>query len=414
MTARIARLAPPPLLAVGAAVAVTLLGDQMLYAVMPSRPGAWGLSIGLVGVLLSVNRLVRLVSNPLAAVVVHRFGARIPFALAMVGAVIVTATYGWATAFWVLLLARIGWGLCWSLLRLGGQWEVLEVATDRDRGLRMGTYAAITRSGALAGAVAGGLLTDAVGHRATLTMFAAITAAAGLGWYLRTRRSLAAHHRPIERLPGGGFRDVLRDRQLLIVSSSGLVVGLVSAGLLAASLGFYLREEYGAEIPVAGLAIGVASFTGLTLGGWSFANVALSPIFGHLSDRSGRVRGVVAGMLLQAAGVALLGVAASIWLVLLGVALAFIGAAAAIVQLTAAAGDLASPARRAAVLATFATFLDLGAAAGPLLGLSFASLTALRVMFVGAGVVLLPMALTYRRVMRSAPPPADAPPPSEA
>ena len=54
---------PLPVVAVALAVAATLLGDSMLYAVMPSQPEAWSLSVPAVGVLLSANRLVRLVTN---------------------------------------------------------------------------------------------------------------------------------------------------------------------------------------------------------------------------------------------------------------------------------------------------------------------------------------------------------------
>ena len=121
---------PLPVLVVSGALAASLFGDSMLYAVMPSRPSDWGLSVGLVGVLLSANRLVRLLTNTLAAHLFDRWGSRVPFALAMVFAVITTATYGWATAFWVLLLARLVWGMSWSVLRLGAYWTVLDEATD--------------------------------------------------------------------------------------------------------------------------------------------------------------------------------------------------------------------------------------------------------------------------------------------
>ena len=61
--------------AAAGAVAASLLGDQMLYVVMSARPDAWGLSAAAVGVLLSVNRFVRLASNPLVAVAVNQDSA---------------------------------------------------------------------------------------------------------------------------------------------------------------------------------------------------------------------------------------------------------------------------------------------------------------------------------------------------
>ena len=85
---------PVPLIVTAGAIAATLLGDSMLYAVMPSRPGAWGLSVAAVGVLLAANRLVRLLSNPLAAFAFHRFGPRPSFAAAMALAALVTLAYG--------------------------------------------------------------------------------------------------------------------------------------------------------------------------------------------------------------------------------------------------------------------------------------------------------------------------------
>ena len=88
LSSRLQRLAPLSVIAAGGAVAATLLGDSMLYAVMPSRPEAWGLSVAAAGVLLSANRLVRLLSNPLAAVIFSRLGTRIPFGAAI--AVVVT------------------------------------------------------------------------------------------------------------------------------------------------------------------------------------------------------------------------------------------------------------------------------------------------------------------------------------
>ena len=176
----------------GGAVAATLLGDSMLYAVMPSRPDDWGLSIGLVGILLSANRLIRLLTNTLAGRLFVWFGPRPPFAAAIVLAMVTTATYGWATSFLVLLLARMVWGMCWSVLRLGAWWTVLDRATDANLGFLMGIYASVVRSGSLVGVLAGGLLTDAIGHEWTLTIFAVVTGLGGLAW-LVTSRSTGAY-----------------------------------------------------------------------------------------------------------------------------------------------------------------------------------------------------------------------------
>jgi MFS family permease len=344
---------PASVVVVAGAVAATLLGDSMLYAVMPSRPDAWVLSVPAVGVLLSANRLVRLLTNPLAAWVFDRLGPRAPFGFALLLAAIVTLIYGWATAFVVLLIARMVWGLCWSLLRLGGFWAVLNVATDDDRGLLMGWYSAIVRMGSVGGALAGALLTDAIGHRSTLTIFSVLMTLAGVSWFFATRGAASDARRAVEGGSGtrAGMVTVLADRRLLATGLGGLITGLVFSGLVTASLGFFLREHFGDEIAMLGFAVAVTSATGVLLGlQWSLG-LPLAPLLGHLSDRFGR--------------------------------------SVVTVGLSATAGDLAPPERRSAVMSSYATFLDLGSALGPLIGLGFASLATLRGMYAAAAVVLL-------------------------
>jgi MFS family permease len=395
-------MAPLPVAAAAGAVAASLLGDQMLYVVMSARPDAWGLTAAAVGVLLSANRFVRLASNPLAAVAVNRWGWRGPFAAAMVLAVAVTLVYGWATAFWVLLLARMGWGTAWSALRLGGQWTVLDAATDDNRGLLMGSYSAITRLGGLGGAVLGGVLTDVIGHEWTLTIFAAAIGLAGVGWYAATRH-LATTAQPPATAAQGGLAEVLRDARLLVVSVSGLLIGLVFAGVIGASLGFLLREQYGEEISLGTALIGVASFTGLLIGLRGLLNIATAPLAGAMSDRIGRVRGTTGAMIVAAIGTAALALTSSVWLLVVVIMVTFAASTAALVQLQTAAGDLARPDRRAAVLSTYSTFQDLGAAIGPLLGLSWGTLGALQATLLVCAAVLLGAAFVFRGVMLRAP-----------
>ena len=407
---------PAPVLVVCGAVAATLFGDSMLYAVMPSRPEDWGLSIGLVGILLSANRLVRLLSNPLAGRLIVWLGPRPPFAAAMALAVVTTASYGWTTSFAVLLLARMVWGLCWSILRLGAWWTVLDHATDANLGFLMGIYSSVVRSGSIVGVLAGGLLTDAIGHRWTLTIFAAATAVGGLAWFATSRsRPAGRAQTPRAGRDGGApasapraLRVMLADPKLLTVGIGGLAGMLVFSGLLTASLGFYLDERFGDEIGVAGVAIGVASFTGIALAIRFTIDLLLGPGAGRLSDRLGRTPVILTAFAVGAVGLLVLAAAPPLGGVMLAVLLAFASSTALIVLLHARAGELAPAPRRAAVLSVYATFLDLGAALGPLIGLSVGTLGALRWAFLACALLLLLIALVYRRVTPNQPPISEA------
>ena len=407
---RAVRGLPLPVIAVALAVATTLLGDSMLYAVMPSQPEAWALSLPAVGILLSANRLVRLVTNSVAAVCFQRFGQRGPFIAALLLSVVVTLCYGWSTAFGLLLAARMGWGLCWSTLRLGGFWTVLTEAGDHNRGLLMGAYSAIVRMGSVGGVLLGAALTDLFGHRSTLTLFAAVMAATAAAWILTSRRPALAGRPTARGSERADLRAVLADRRLLVTCGAILVTGLVFSGLVTASLGFYLSAHFGQQIAILGVALGVTTATGVLLGSqW----LPLSPLFGYLSDRFGRILVISGGFATGAAGLVVLAVTDSIWLMLLAVLSAFVASTALTVTLHATAGDLAPPDRRNAVLSAYATFLDLGSALGPLIGLSFASLAALQGLYNGAAVLLLAAALSFWLVFRRGPSHSAHPDPSE-
>ena len=381
-----------PVIAVALAVGSTLLGDSMLYAVMPAQPEAWALSIPAVGILLSANRLVRLVTNSVMAVIFQRLGQRGPFIGALALSVVVTLSYGWTSAFAVLLLARMGWGLCWSTLRLGGFWTVLTEASDDNRGLLMGSYQAIVRMGSVGGVLVGAALTDVFGHRLTLTLFAAVMAATAFTWIIFSRQAGPDKQPTPHRADGVDLRAVLADRRLLATCSGILITGLVFSGLVTASLGFYLSSHFGQQIAILGVALGVTTATGILLGSqW----LPLSPLLGHLSDRFGRVPLISSGFAVGAAGLVALALTQSIWLMLLAIFAGFVASTALTVTLHSTAGDLAPPDRRNAVLSTYATFLDLGSALGPLIGLSFASLAALQGLYSGAAVLLLAAALLF-------------------
>ena len=58
----------------GLVIAVGMIGDTLLYVVLPIHHAEFGLSLAMVGVLLSLNRWVRLVANSGAAALGERIG----------------------------------------------------------------------------------------------------------------------------------------------------------------------------------------------------------------------------------------------------------------------------------------------------------------------------------------------------
>lgn len=418
------RLPPRWVVAVSFAVAAAILGDSLLYAVLPTHWAAAGLeSVALVGVLLSANRFVRLASNPVAGWVMARYGQRGPFLLAVFAAAATTAAYALGLGFAVLLLARALWGVCWSFLRLGGFLAALESSGDIHRGYYLGFFNGVTRFGSFVAVLFGGLLTDLFGFQATVLLFAAVSAAAGL-FLLRERPPDAGSHRPVLRdTPQQASADsmatasaaglVVRTFSLRLWAVYGLVFlhGLAVSGLATATLGLWLLTLYGPTLQVATIALGVATLTGFLLSARFLADFLWGPLAGHLSDRHGRFRfTLVAGAIEVAAlvGLAAGGPLATTTLAAVGL---FLAATALQAALDATAGDLAPPAERPRVMSWYATALDLGAAVGPLAGYALAPLAGLATLYRGAAGLLLVAGLVYWVALRvpARPAPAQSP-----
>lgn len=99
-------------------LAFASFGDAFLYPFLPVNHLAVGLPVAWVGVLLSVNRFVRIFANTWIVKLLARYGLRVITVAAATIALLSTAGYAFASGLWLWLLLRIGWGLAFSALRL--------------------------------------------------------------------------------------------------------------------------------------------------------------------------------------------------------------------------------------------------------------------------------------------------------
>ena len=78
---------------IGIATAFSLLGDQVLYSVLPVYFEELGLAPIEVGLILSVNRWIRLITNHLAHRMAERFRSDLLFACALLLGSLTTVSY---------------------------------------------------------------------------------------------------------------------------------------------------------------------------------------------------------------------------------------------------------------------------------------------------------------------------------
>lgn len=401
---------PRRVLLVSAVVGAVIMGDSMLYNVLPSHVTEFGIPVGLVGVLLSANRVVRLVSNPLAAWAMQRFGLTSLLVAAVVLAIGTTVTYGTVQWFGALLLARVLWGVCFSIFRLGGYLVVLEESHETTRGRLLGSYGVGVRMGSIVGVMLGGVLFDLTGRTMSFLIIAmlgllGLPAAFSLGRQSRPSTGIVepriASTSQAQENPGEGFRrrawDVLltplpeldfrHRRQLLAASFTFFSLNLAVSGILVSSLGFYLSQQLEGGIAVAGIVIGIATVNGVLLSTRWLSGI-VAPYFGYIGDRYGREKVLLAATPVLILALLLVALTLPPWITIAMFPFAFLATAASTISLDAIVGGLIPANRRAKVMSRYATWQDVGSAIGPLVAFAVLSFSSLTPVYVGGATLL--------------------------
>jgi len=119
-------LAPSRILKpLGLAACLSLFGDLTLYTVLVTQLDKVELSLAAIGIMLSVNRLIRIPLNPLIGRLIDHWGRRRLFIIGMLLGVLTTASYGVVSKFWPFLIVRLLWGIAWTCIYVSGMAMVL-------------------------------------------------------------------------------------------------------------------------------------------------------------------------------------------------------------------------------------------------------------------------------------------------
>lgn len=405
--ARVGGQPPAPsrvLLPMGLATCLSVFGDLTLYAVLATQRDVVGLSQGSVGIMLGVNRLIRIPGNPLAGMLLDRLGRRRLFILGLLLGVLSTASCALVRGFWSFLASRLAWGIAWTLINVGGLAMVLDVSTQASRGRLSGLYNAWEWMGYTLGPLVGGFLVDAIRFRPALLAcagLAAVGVAVAVAALPETARATAGNvqdelrPRLSMRLHLGDAwrrgRDALRaSHELAAAFWLHLVTKFASLGVVLSTLSLLLERRFGQRIALGSLSLGVASAGGTLLGLFSLLTSTVGPWAGHLSDaRTRRWPMAVGSLAAGIAGFGLLSCATSLRTVVLGVALSAVGAGAGLATLAAQVGDLSPPGREGVVMGAYATAGDVGSMAGPFLAFALLSVVDLQWVYLLCALVLL-------------------------
>jgi len=271
------------------AMSVALLGDALIYIVLPVNAAAFGISMAWVGVLLAANRIVRTFSYGLIAALGERIGFKGLCIFASLTALISTAMYGLFQGWAPLLAARALWGLSYGSLILA----TLGYATaDRPRtGTRVGLVRAVEQIGPLLALTGGAWLAGVVGPRDVF-------------YYLALVSSIAVFLSLL--LPGAPARPKVSsaDRVGIIPAPSRLDLlifwmGFAVDGIFTMTLAIMFTSEMTVQAAMV--------WAGLVMSGRRVLEMIAAPFSGFFADRFGVHLPLVAASLLLALGLILVG-----------------------------------------------------------------------------------------------------------
>ncbi|MFN2146621.1 MAG: MFS transporter, partial [Anaerolineales bacterium] len=244
----------------GFGTAVSLLGDATLYTVLPNPIFAAqvGVSLGMVGILLAVNRAVRLVLNGPVGSLYDRLPRRGLLVASLFIGTFSNLLYALGSGFWPLFAGRVFWGIAWALLWIGGNAVVLDISTEADRGRNSGRYQLWFMFGVAFSSFVGGVLTDLSGFRGAMWLTTGVIGAAALLWLFFF---------PETRQTGGEFQSEVQlntsspNTPWAFAIAAGLpvfVARFVCWGVLAATMILWLENMVGGGIQVGGIIIPLA------------------------------------------------------------------------------------------------------------------------------------------------------------
>lgn len=324
-------------------MSLALVGDALLYAVLPVYAADFGLTLPWVGVMLSANRFVRVFAYGALARLTQTVGVRRMCIAAAASATISTAIFGFGQGPAMLLFARVLWGLTYAVLVLATLSYAVEYRAKV--GTRVGVGQAIQRIGPILALFGGAWLVGVVGPNMTFAILAVPTAISLLIAFS---------------LPKADAKTAKRSKPASLTQPTPIDVlyflqGYGVDGVFAISITLIFAREASLEVAVLS--------GGALLAMRHFAEAIAAPLFGWVADLFGARRIFVAAAVLTLVGFILVAIGATVIgaliMLLFRGALASLGPAV-IAQSLSEDEDAIGP------LARMQAWRDFGAACGPL------------------------------------------------
>jgi MFS family permease len=347
------------------------LGGGLVFPILPALGLELGISGGMIGLILSANRISRLILDSPAAHIIDRVGGKHAIAFGLLVESIGVLGYSAALhlghlTFW-LLAGRVVFGFGSAFLFVGAQATVLGLSSEADRGRRTATVRIAMSAGLPGGLVMGGIIADRFSNDAAFLTGAAITFTGSL---------LAAQTLPrrLPQVPSAdraeriGIAALLASPNLPVLAAAwgfNMMIFLIMQGALLSTMvllvqdrGFHLfgMEAQGTSGLIMAVLIGCSALVALGIG----RAIDVVPLRSTL---------LVPALVGLAAGFAVLAVAQTLETALVGAVLVGLSYNGVTLPMMALLGDAVSPRQYGSAVGIHQVFADIGGTMGPVIGI---------------------------------------------
>lgn len=348
--------------------AISLLGDSMLYIVLPLYWKEIGLdSIWQVGVLLSINRFIRLPFNLIVGWIFNRISLKTGLIIAIILGSITTLGYGLLNGFIAWIILRGIWGIAWSFFRIGGLSIVAFNTEENNRGKSIGLYNGLYRLGSLVGMLAGGLLVPILGLSTVSIIFGCLTLLALPIIFIYVKTTPLKNHEQDNKdlfIDNSIVNSLKQNRGRIVFT--GFCVTLLFQGIFMSTLSSVIEQNHGESVTLFGTVISATFLTGIILSLQWICGPFLGVRFGTWSDGvKGRVPVLIMSLIFASLTFGIISSELPILILIFFTFLVMIAATSLTTIVDAIALDISKNSNVVSFLTTYSIAQDLGASIGP-------------------------------------------------
>ncbi|WP_425467646.1 MFS transporter [Psychrobacillus soli] len=392
---------PSVIVIVALITAISLFGDSMLYIALPLYWKEVGLdSIWQVGVLLSINRFIRLPFNPIVGWIYSRISLKTGLVIAIILGSITTLGYGLLNGFIAWIILRGVWGIAWSFLRIGGLSIVAFNTEENNRGKSIGLYNGLYRLGSLVGMLAGGLLVPILGLSTISIIFGSLTLLALPLIFLYVKTTPLKDHEQdnTEKVifKGNSYINSLKQGRGRIIFT-GFCITLLFQGIFISTLSSVIEQNHGESVILFGTVISATFLTGIILSLQWIWGPFLGVRFGTWSDGvKGRVPVLIISLIFASLTFGIISNEIPILVLIFFTFLVMIAATSLTTIVDAIALDISKNSNVVSFITTYSMAQDLGASIGPFISFLIIGLVnGFSYIYWGGAIIFLLLAILW-------------------